>query len=106
MKEHLLNGSNAIIFPEGARSRDGGLLPLKKGVIKIAKDTGISILPIYIEGGFEIYPRHEKFPKLFNWKKHKRYPLNITVQEPLNPLNCDEQELFKQLEKNLKGEDL
>lgn len=106
VKEHLLNGSNAIIFPEGARSRDGGLLPLKKGVIKIAKDTGISILPIYIEGGFEIYPRHEKFPKLFNWKKHKRYSLNITVQEPLNPLNYDEQEMFKQLEKKLKGEDL
>ncbi len=106
VKEHLLNGSNAIIFPEGARSRDGGLLPLKKGVIKIAKDTGISILPIYIEGGFEIYPRHENAPKLFNWKQHKRYPLNITVQEPLNPLNYDEQEMFKQLEKKLKGEDL
>ena len=106
VKKHLLNGSNAIIFPEGARSRDGGLLPLKKGVIKIAKDTGISILPIYIEGGFEIYPRHEKSPKLFNWKQHKRYPLNITVQEPLNPLNYDEQEMFKQLEKKLKGEDL
>lgn len=106
VKKHLLNGSNAIIFPEGARSRDGGLLPLKKGVIKIAKDTGISILPIYIEGGFEIYPRHEKSPKLFNWKQHKRYPLNITVQEPLNPLNYDEQEMFKQLEKKLKGEDI
>ena len=36
----------------------------------------------------------------------KRYPLNITVQEPLNPLNYDEQEMFKQLEKKLKGEDL
>ena len=106
VKKHLSNGSNAIIFPEGARSRDGGLLPLKKGVIKIAKDMGISILPIYIEGGFEIYPRHEKSPKLFNWKQHKRYPLNITVQEPLNPLNYDEQEMFKQLEKKLKGEDL
>ena len=63
-------------------------------------------MPIYIEGGFEIYPRHEKSPKLFNWKKHKRYSLNITVQEPLNPLNYDEQEMFKQLEKKLKGEDL
>ena len=54
----------------------------------------------------KIYPRHEKSPKLFNWKKHKRYSLNITVQEPLNPLNYDEQEMFKQLEKKLKGEDL
>ena len=63
-------------------------------------------MPIYIEGGFEIYPRYEKSPKLFNWKQHKRYPLNITVQEPLNPLNYDEQEMFKQLEKKLKGEDL
>lgn len=37
VKEHLLNGSNAIIFPEGARSRDGGLLPLKKALLKLQR---------------------------------------------------------------------
>ncbi|MFR5617471.1 MAG: 1-acyl-sn-glycerol-3-phosphate acyltransferase [Clostridium sp.] len=40
VKKHLLNGSNAIIFPEGARSRDGGLLPLKKALLKLQRIRG------------------------------------------------------------------
>ena len=95
---------NAIIFPEGARSRDGSLLPLKKGVIKIAREAGVSILPIYIEGGFEIFPRHENKPKLFDWHKYRRYPLNVVVNKPLNPSDYDENTMFQQLEKILKGE--
>lgn len=36
------------MFPEGTRSRDGRLLPMKKGVGSIAKKTGLPILPIGI----------------------------------------------------------
>lgn len=104
VRKCLREGMNAIIFPEGARSRDGSLLPLKKGVIKIAREAGVSILPIYIEGGFEIFPRHENKPKLFDWHKYRRYPLNVVVKKPLNPSDYDESTMFQQLEKILKGE--
>ena len=104
VRKCLRGGMNAIIFPEGARSRDGSLLPLKKGVIKIAREADVSILPIYIQGGFEIFPRHENKPKLFDWHKHRRYPLNVVVKKPLNPSDYDESTMFQQLEKILKGE--
>ena len=104
VEDCLHEGMNAVIFPEGARSRDGSLLPLKKGVVRISKDTGISILPVYIEGGFEVFPRHEKNPKLFNWHEHKRYTLNIVAEKPINPLEVEEDTMFKRLETILKGD--
>lgn len=41
------------VFPEGHRTRDGKLLPFKKGAFYIAARSGQPILPITIQGSFE-----------------------------------------------------
>lgn len=84
-KECLRNGDTVIIFPEGARSRDGSMLSFKNGAAKISIDTKKQILPVRIDGGFEIFPRHKKVQKIFNWKKFKRYELKIQFGEPISP---------------------
>jgi 1-acyl-sn-glycerol-3-phosphate acyltransferase len=43
-------GHSLLVFPEGTRSRDGNLLPFKKGAFRIAIDTGLPLLPVIIEG--------------------------------------------------------
>ena len=46
----LRNDMVVLIFPEGTRSNDGALLPLKPGVILIASRANVPVLPAYIHG--------------------------------------------------------
>jgi 1-acyl-sn-glycerol-3-phosphate acyltransferase len=48
--EAMRGGINVWIAPEGTRSRSGQLGRLKKGGFVLAKETGISILPLTIDG--------------------------------------------------------
>ena len=54
----LEGGISVMIFPEGTRSRDGRLGPLKKGGFMTALDLGLPILPVSISGSRHVLPRH------------------------------------------------
>ena len=58
-------GKKVLIFPEGKRSKDGGLLPLQPGVGIIASLSAADIIPVYIEGAYDIWSSSRGFPKLF-----------------------------------------
>ncbi|WP_024822121.1 MULTISPECIES: lysophospholipid acyltransferase family protein [Aminobacterium] len=59
--ELLEQGENVLLFPEGARSRDGGLQPLEGGVALIAMKSGAPIIPAYIQGSFQSMPPGARF---------------------------------------------
>jgi len=46
----LATGVHITVFPEGTRSRDGRLLPFKKGPFFLAEQTGAAVIPISIHG--------------------------------------------------------
>jgi 1-acyl-sn-glycerol-3-phosphate acyltransferase len=46
-----------LISPEGTRSWDGKLLPMKRGAFILAIDSGAPIVPIIIRGAHEALPR-------------------------------------------------
>jgi 1-acyl-sn-glycerol-3-phosphate acyltransferase len=60
----LQEGKQVLIFPEGARTCDGDLSPLKSGTAVIMQRTKCAIIPVYIYGSYKIWNRHSKFPKL------------------------------------------
>ncbi|HXU62530.1 MAG TPA: lysophospholipid acyltransferase family protein [Polyangia bacterium] len=50
------DGANVLVFPEGTRSRDGQLLPFKKGAFVLAATAGVPIVPVAIEGSGRCMP--------------------------------------------------
>jgi 1-acyl-sn-glycerol-3-phosphate acyltransferase len=50
----LRQGLDLAIFPEGTRSRDGNLLPLKKGPFFIAQAGGVPVVPVRVRGTREV----------------------------------------------------
>ena len=48
--EKIRAGSSVLLFPEGHRSRDGKLLPLRPGSFYLAIQSGVPIVPITLNG--------------------------------------------------------
>jgi 1-acyl-sn-glycerol-3-phosphate acyltransferase len=53
----LRKGLHMLIFPEGTRSCDGRVLPLKKGPFHLAMDSGFPVVPVTILGTYESWPK-------------------------------------------------
>jgi 1-acyl-sn-glycerol-3-phosphate acyltransferase len=58
----LKSGWNLVLFPEGSRSPDGRIQEFKPGVGHLAKETGTPVVPVHIQGAFQVMPRHQPLP--------------------------------------------
>ena len=60
---YLKGGKSIVIFPEGARTKDGKVGQFKKVFAIIAKELNVDVQCLGIKGAFEAYSRYMKFPK-------------------------------------------
>jgi long-chain acyl-CoA synthetase len=65
----------ACIFPEGRRSIDENIAEFKKGVGILIKELGVPVIPVYIQGSHQSWPRGNLLPRL--------YPLKVTFGKPI-----------------------
>jgi len=75
--ERIRAGQSIVAFPEGTRSRDGHLLPFKKGPFLLAFEANVPVVPFAIQGGPEILPKGTCRVKAGSYR--------IRVGEPLVP---------------------
>ncbi|MFH2007418.1 MAG: lysophospholipid acyltransferase family protein [bacterium] len=75
-KSLLDGGISVMFFPEGTRSKNGRMIPFKKGGFMMALQMGLPILPVSISGS-----RHALPSGLFRSLPGK---INITIHEPID----------------------
>lgn len=54
--ERIRAGANILAFPEGTRSKDGRILPFKKGPFLLALEAKVPIIPVAIDGTGRVLP--------------------------------------------------
>lgn len=62
-EKRLQGGMSVVAFPEGTRSKNGKMKSFKRGAYQLAVEFGLPVVPITIEGAYEIMPKDAKIPK-------------------------------------------
>lgn len=89
--EQIRNGSRIIIFPEGTRSHDEKLGPMKKGIIHLCIKTQVPVVPIYIEGTGRILKSGSRLIT--------SGPVYVTVGKPMPTAGFNEENLDMVIDK-------
>jgi 1-acyl-sn-glycerol-3-phosphate acyltransferase len=79
-------GVSVVFAPEGTRSRNGKLLPFKKGAFVMAIETGIPILPVTIDGS------RLSLPKGSFWARKTEVTVSIHQPLPTESLSYDDRD--------------
>jgi 1-acyl-sn-glycerol-3-phosphate acyltransferase len=81
----LRNGSIVTFFPEGTRSPDGRLRPLKPGIAALASRARVPIVPAGLAGTFEAWPRSQLAPRPHAIRVHYGRPILPAELHGLEP---------------------
>lgn len=73
----LEEGNSIVLFPEGARTFTGHIGFFKRGAFKLADELHMPVVPITVNGPFDVLPRTGIFIH--------RHPLELTIHKPIHP---------------------
>lgn len=76
-KASLKDGVSLVVFPEGARTYTGRMGKFKKGAFQLADDLQLPVVPVTIEGSYEVLSRTGKWIH-----PHK---MILTIHDPIPP---------------------
>lgn len=79
-RQTLQGGMSLVVFPEGARSFTGHMGLFKRGAFMLADDIELPVVPLTINGSFDIMPRTRDM-KWVVW-----HPLRLTIHKPILPV--------------------
>ncbi|MCX7965944.1 MAG: 1-acyl-sn-glycerol-3-phosphate acyltransferase, partial [Syntrophorhabdaceae bacterium] len=74
--QHLREGRNIVLFPEGTWNKGDKLLPFKKGGFNLAIKEGVPIIPVGIIGTHDLQPEGYNVPV-------KKGTIKVLISKPL-----------------------
>ena len=93
---YLKNDRLVLIFPEGTRSRDGRVAALKPGLCALARRAQVPLIPIALDGAFEVLPRGRWWPR--------RTTVRVCFGDPIWPRSMtsfDDEALLRELRRRI-----
>lgn len=81
-KKEVEEGNICFVFPEGTRTDNGQLGEMKDGAAYLAIKSNTPLVPVYISGAYQIWPKGQKYPHPMKGFLRRR-KLVIHVGKPL-----------------------
>jgi len=76
-EKRLRDGMSLVVFPEGARTSTGKMGPFKKGAYQLALEFHLPLVPVTIDGSFDVLPRTRNVPRPGH--------ITLTIHHPIAP---------------------
>lgn len=73
----LKEGMSLVIFPEGTRTKTGRLGDFKRGAFMLAGEFRLPVVPLTIQGAYDIMPKDSYFPRAGK--------IVLTIHKPIFP---------------------
>ncbi|MGH7198164.1 MAG: 1-acyl-sn-glycerol-3-phosphate acyltransferase, partial [Candidatus Omnitrophota bacterium] len=91
----LQRGNNMVIFPEGARTRDGKLAEFKKTFAILSRELNIPIVPVVLQGAYAAILIRKVFPKF-------RQAIHVAFLPPIFPEDLSYDALTEKVYQRIK----
>jgi 1-acyl-sn-glycerol-3-phosphate acyltransferase len=79
--KRLKRGEAVLIFPEGTRTPDGEISPLKPGFAAMARRGRVPLLPMALDGAYDAWPRTALLPRSST--------IHLVIGDPMSPAEIE-----------------
>lgn len=89
-EKRLRDGMSLVVFPEGERTMTGKMGRFKKGAYQLALEFHLPLVPITIDGSYDVMPRWRKLPRFGK--------ITLTIHKPIPapPTEADREAVMEQ----------
>lgn len=91
----LRSGNALAIFPEGARTSNGEMQSLERGISLIIHRTGVPVIPVAIDGSYQAWPMSET---VFSPRK-----IRLLFGPPMELADLTEEQILFVIDNTLRG---
>lgn len=95
-RQRLVGGTSLAVFPEGARTFSGHMGIFRRGAFQLADELQLPVVPITIDGCFDVMPRTKDF-HFAQW-----HPLHLVIHPPIIPTSQGADNIKRTLEESYR----